>query len=66
MNFIDLAKEAQAEAAKLNGILSADLIHKLELAHIAQWLDLQDHSVRAKAANTACGAIECLRINRAA
>lgn len=62
MNHITLAKQARAEASKYAAILSAELIEKLELAHIAQWLDMQDHSIRAKAADTACGAIDLLRI----
>ena len=66
MNHLELAKQARQEAAKFVGILSAELVEKLELAHIAQWLDMQDHSIRANAANTACGAIEFLRISRAA
>lgn len=39
-------------------------MNQIELAYIALWLDLQDHSVRASAANTACGAIELLRLQR--
>lgn len=64
MNQVDLARQARADAAKFSGILAGDLVHKLELAYIALWLDLQDHSVRENAANTACGAIEFLRLQR--
>lgn len=66
MNCIELAKAAQADAKPYAGILSAALVRKIELAYIAQWLDQQDLSVRAKAATTACSAIEFLRINDAA
>lgn len=63
MNSIELAKAAQQDAKQYAAVLSAALVRKVELAYIAQWLDAQDLSVRAKAATTACSAIEVLRIN---
>ena len=58
MNCIELAKAAQTDAKQYASVLSAELVRKVELAYIAQWLDSQDLSCRAKAATTACSAIE--------
>lgn len=63
MNCVELAKAAQQEARRYAGVLSSELIRKVELAYIAQWLENQDLSIRAKAATKACSAIEFLRIN---
>lgn len=63
MNAIELAKAAQQDAKQHAAVLSAALVRKVELAYIAQWLDKQDLSIRAKAATTACSAIDFLRIN---
>jgi hypothetical protein len=63
MNCVDLARAAQTDARQYAGVLSPALVRKVELAYIAQWLDAQDLSVRARAATTACSAIEFLRIN---
>ena len=45
MNAVQLAKAAEAAAAPLAGILSADILTKVKLAHIAQWLTTQDDSI---------------------
>jgi hypothetical protein len=66
MNAVDLAKAAQQDAKQYAGMFAPAVVRKLELAYIAQWLDMQDLSVRAKAATTACSAIDFLRINDAA
>jgi hypothetical protein len=63
MNAIELAKAAQQDAQQYASVLSSALVRKVELAYIAQWLDAQDLSVRARAATTACSAIDFLRIN---
>lgn len=57
-----LAIQARLEAEKVsNGIVARCIVAKLELAHVAWWLDQQDESVRAKAADTACEAMHLLR-----
>ena len=61
MNAAQLSKQAALSTAPYVKILTHELCHKLELAHVAQWLDNQDVSVRAAAANTACESIDQLR-----
>lgn len=63
MNAVTLAQAAQQDAKQYAAVLSPALVRKLELAYIALWLDAQDLSIRAKAATTACSAMDFLRIN---
>ena len=65
MNFIDLAQAAVKETASFEGTLSADLIFKMRLAYVAQWLHDQETVSgtveRSRAADAACAAIGYLR-----
>lgn len=57
-----LAANARAQAElDSGGRLARWMVAKLEMAHVAWWLDQQDESVRAKAADTACEAMSMLR-----
>ena len=56
-----LADRARAEAALFDCHFHKRIVSQLALAHVAWWLDQQDESIRAKAADTACEAMRLLR-----
>jgi hypothetical protein len=48
MTSIQLAKNAEHAAAKFRGVLSAELLLQVKLAHVAAWLHQQDDSIPAE------------------
>ena len=47
MDASTLAKQAEAAADKYKAILAPDLLRAIKLAHVAQWLYMQDEEIPA-------------------
>jgi hypothetical protein len=66
MNAQQLAQAARADAKQYAGVFSDEIVRKLELAYVAQWLDMQDVGHLTEAGRTAYNAIDSLRVCRPA
>jgi hypothetical protein len=61
MNAKELAKQAAISTGPYARAFSAEILEKLELAYVANWLASQDESVQAAALRTAIDAIDAIR-----